>query len=259
MRSLIIIILSVVTAYVLIDTIGPAHQGNRYEGLAIAACAWLVFLMFDRVRAIEQRKRDRNPQKNSAATATQKRNGLNTMAGTMELSAPATPITLKQLVSDIPGSLTLALVLVFFDAVLSGGCLFSYIVCPVWFLVALVRAGFGSANRSVATARVLAPIITGVLVFGNFIIQSNFARGNAKRIVQACERYREDNGAYPEKLGNLVPRYLNSIPVAKYCLGANDFWYSNFEQTTTLMWMNAPPYGREYYNFQQRDWGDSGD
>ncbi len=169
-----------------------------------------------------------------------------------------TPVTLTQLVSEISGSLILALVLIFFDGVYTGSCCFSYIVCPIWFLVAWGRSGCARASRPVTITRVLVPIVTGVLVFGNFIIQSNIARANAERIVQACERYREDNGAYPEKLDNLVPHYLGSIPVAKYCLELNDFWYANFEQTTTLMWMKTPPYGRGYYNFRQQDWGDGG-
>jgi hypothetical protein len=116
----------------------------------------------------------------------------------------------------IRGSLILALVLIFLDAVVSGSYLYSLFVCPIWFIVALIRAEkaamTGSASQGVAGARILIPVITGVIVLVNSTVQNRIAKTSAVRIVEACEQYREANGAYPAKLDDLVPRYLSSIP-----------------------------------------------
>lgn len=154
----------------------------------------------------------------------------------------------------VQGSLFLSLLLIFFDAVFSGGVLLSYMVCPIWFLIALFRAIVGRASFGVATARVLIPIVTVLVVSGAFIIQDITAMANATRIIRACERYRHDNGAYPKKLADLVPRYMSTIPSAKYCLFANDFIYASFDQHTMLMWLKAPPYGRRAYDFERGTW-----
>jgi hypothetical protein len=103
--------------------------------------------------------------------------------------------------------------------------------------------------------RQLAPFVAGVLVFGNYFIQGHIARANAERVVQACKRYRDDNGAYPKQLTDLVPHYLSSVPHAKYCLAYSDFLYSSLDQTTMLFWVNTPPYGTRLYDFQRDEWG----
>ncbi len=129
--------------------------------------------------------------------------------------------------SHIQGALILSLVLVFWDMVICGSCLLSYLVIPVWFVYALIHAApLWRTNPRVARVRVAMPIVMGVLVFGNDIIQGNIARAHAERIVQACKGYRDHNGSYPKKLSDLVPRYLSSVPPAKYCLGFGEFWYS---------------------------------
>ncbi len=155
--------------------------------------------------------------------------------------------------SPVRGTLILALSLIFFDAILDGSYLFSLFVCPIWLLVALVRAGSGRASPRVAAARILAPVVTGLIVVVNSAIQGEIAMAGAARIIQACERYREDNGSYPEKLGDLVPRYLSSIPRAKYCCAWNEFAYYS-SQNTILWWTQIPPFGRRAYSFVNGDW-----
>jgi len=155
--------------------------------------------------------------------------------------------------SPVRWSLVLSIVLVFLDAVLDGSYLFSALVCPIWLVVALFRAGSGRATARVAIARILIPVVTGAIVFANFYIQDEIAMANAARIIQACESYREDNGAYPEKLGDVVPRYLGSIPPAKYCGSWHEFWYFG-SPAATLSWVQVPPFGRKVYNFVTGEW-----
>lgn len=157
----------------------------------------------------------------------------------------------------IRGSLILALMLILYDAVINGSYLLSFFICPIWFVVALVRAARGRASPVVAVARMLIPVVTGLMVFMNAGVQNRIAKRNAVRIVEACEQYRKDTGNYPKQLDELVPQYLSSIPPAKHCCMWNKFSYqANFEQPYTMLdWVELPPFGRPTYNFEERRWG----
>jgi len=154
----------------------------------------------------------------------------------------------------IRGSLICALVVIFLDVVVSGCYLFSALACPIWCIVGAVRAALQQPGPGVAAARVLIPVATGLLAFANYSVQRTIAMGNAERVIEACERYREANGAYPERLGELVPRYLNSVPRAKYCCSWSEFWYFGAPRPL-LLWYEIPPFGRRIYNFERGDWG----
>lgn len=154
----------------------------------------------------------------------------------------------------IRGTLICALVVIFFDVVVSGCYMFSFFVCPIWFVVGAVRSGIQRPGLGVAAARVLIPIVTFLLVDANCSLQRTIAMGNAERLIEACERYRQANGAYPERLAELVPRYLNAIPRAKYCCFQGEFWYIGAPRPL-LLWYEVPPFGRRIYNFERGDWG----
>jgi len=155
----------------------------------------------------------------------------------------------------VRGSLISLLVLVFLDVVLDGSYIFSALVCPIWFLVAVVRAIASRPSAGVAAARVLMPLFAGLLVAANFYLQGSIAMANAARLIQACEQFREANGAYPERLGDLVPRYLNSIPRAKYCCFESEFaYYYEPPPGPILWWEQVPPFGHRFYNFDTGEW-----
>ena len=156
-------------------------------------------------------------------------------------------------VAAIRGSLICLLVLLFFDVLLDGSYLVSALVCPIWFLVAGIRAIATSPSASVATARVLMPFFAALLVAANFCLQGEIAMANAATVIQACEQYREANGAYPERLDDLVPRFLNSIPRAKYCCSRSEFWYFG-PPAPVLDWYEVPPFGRRVYVFDTGRW-----
>lgn len=151
------------------------------------------------------------------------------------------------------GTLVCALVVILFDVVLCGCYLFSALVCPIWCIVEAVRAALKPPGLDVAAARVLIPILTGLLAFANDSAQRTIAMGNAQRVIEACERYHKANGAYPERLDELVPRYLNSIPRAKYCCSWGEFWYFGAPRPL-LLWYEVPPFGRRIYNFERGAW-----
>lgn len=153
----------------------------------------------------------------------------------------------------ISGTLICALVVILFDVVVCGCYLFSTLVCPIWCIVSAVWAGLKRPEPRVAAARVLIPILTGLLAFANYSAQRTIAMRNAERVIEACERYRKANGAYPERLAELVPRYLNSVPRAKFCCSWGEFWYFG-PPRPLLFWYEVPPFGRRIYNFERGAW-----
>ncbi len=158
----------------------------------------------------------------------------------------------------IRGSIAGACVLLFWDAVLSGSFLTSYLTCPIWFLVSVVKNAIQGTGWRLVLLRISIPALTLGLVFGNNALQWKIAEANAERIIKACEAFHAANGKYPSKLEELVPRYLKSVPRAKYCygLGFGEFRYPNDDGVhAMLMWYKIPPYGRKIYTFQDRRWG----
>jgi hypothetical protein len=154
----------------------------------------------------------------------------------------------------IRGTMICALVVIFLDVVIGGSYLLSALGCPIWFLVAVVRAVVRRPSFGVATARVLIPLVTLLLVVANSAVQKRIAMTNAARVIQACEQYRQANGAYPQRLGDVVPRYLSAVPKAKYCLSFGDFMYFGSPHPM-LVWCEIPPFGRRVYNFERGSWG----
>jgi hypothetical protein len=154
----------------------------------------------------------------------------------------------------IRGTLICSLVVVFIDVVVDGSYIFSALVCPIWFLAAVVRAIVRQPSLAVAAARILVPVVTGLLVIANFSLQGKIAMSNAARVIEACEQYREVNGTYPERLSELVPHYLSSVPRAKYCFMCGEFGYYSGSPQPILFWSEFPPFGRRVYDFETGKW-----
>jgi hypothetical protein len=153
------------------------------------------------------------------------------------------------------GTLVCAGVLLGADIVVVGSFLFSILVGPIWLLVAVAKAIFRRTDWRVSVATVAIPVITLALIFGNALLQSRMARANADKIIDAATRYKATAGSFPKTLDMLVPKYLDSVPPAKYALTFGEFMYTEFKGEHTLMWVSVPPFGRPYYKFEQARWG----
>jgi hypothetical protein len=160
---------------------------------------------------------------------------------------------LLHLASHQLGGLLLAGILLLVDGVIDGSFILSLGVCPIWLVIAFVRACSSRADNALRAARVLLPQLTLLLVLANYHLQVKVAMGNATRIIQACERYRGEHGSYPDRLTDLVPRFLSAVPRAKYCLADASFRYSG-PPANTLAWQRVPPFGRMVYLFRDREW-----
>jgi hypothetical protein len=152
----------------------------------------------------------------------------------------------------IRGSLILSLVILFLNVGVTGDYFLACVFCSIWFFVALVRESVGHSSPIVMWARILIPVVTGILVYANFVVQEKISLSNAAIIIQACDHYHSDNGAYPEKLTDLVPRYLSSIPRAKYSLGSDNFTYTGSDQAFLMYWKQLG--WPRFYDLRKRYW-----
>lgn len=148
-----------------------------------------------------------------------------------------------------------AIVLLGWDAGFSGSYLLSLLLCPLWFVASLVKNVIQRPGWRLGLLRIAVPALTLGLARVNDAIQVGIAEANAPRIVAACEEFRAANGRFPRALDELVPRYMPSVPRAKYCLGPwgqFDYFYNSGKPM--LVWHVVPPYYRRIYDFQTRRW-----
>jgi hypothetical protein len=163
---------------------------------------------------------------------------------------------LRAYASDAQASLAAAVVMIVLDVILGGSFLFSYLACPIWFLVSVVKNVIQRPAWEVALFRIAVPALTLGVVLTNYFVQRKIAHVHADRIINACEEFHVAYGKYPHTLDELVPRYLGSIPRAKYCLCWGEFVYLSYEDKYhLLLWCDIPPFDRVTYNLEDRRWG----
>ncbi|MGZ5049358.1 MAG: hypothetical protein ACXWBI_18950 [Usitatibacter sp.] len=155
-------------------------------------------------------------------------------------------------------AITLSIVLVLVDAfVLSQGGI-SLLVGAWLILVSLPMALFFKRYRGVRLIQ-LASIGVGLAavatVFTVIALQNRMARHRAEAVIAAVEAFHADQKRYPDRLEQLVPKYLESVPRAKYTLMFGDFMYHNYGADPTLMFTALPPFGRPTYRFAKGKWG----
>jgi hypothetical protein len=130
-------------------------------------------------------------------------------------------------ITAIKGSLWIAAAVLLWDVANEGFYLFSMLICPPWFLISFVKNIKPRPGWAIALLRVSMPIVTFAIAFGNGNLQWRVSDANAYQIIKACEKYRNVNGRQPNKLDELVPKYLNSVPPAKHCLRGMFFYHKS--------------------------------
>jgi hypothetical protein len=137
--------------------------------------------------------------------------------------------------------------------------LLSIIVCPIWFLVSVIRNGIARTEWRIALFRAAIPALTLGIALANTFIQWKIADVNGERIVRACESFYSDNGRYPKTLSELVPRYLPSIPPAKYSMDGDFHYYNSRDSDDSdgaapILWWDQFGPLRKIYSFDRRGW-----
>ena len=152
------------------------------------------------------------------------------------------------------GCLIGGLLLLLLDCALYGTFLISLLICPVWFLMSAVKQIIQRPGWRTALVRVSIPALTFGIALTNNEVQWEIAEARSEQIIKACEEFRVAHGRYPNTLGELVPRYLPSIPRAKYCMHFGAFEYYSNDGKQRLLWYKVPPFGRKIYRFDDGQW-----
>ena len=138
----------------------------------------------------------------------------------------------------------------------NGSFLLSMLVCPLWLLVSLVRSTWRKSGWGVALARAAIPVSVLAVALVNDSFQRGLATERAEQVVCAIRTFREEHGRYPNDLQQLVPKYLPFVPRAKYAITFSAFFYAGGggESRPGLWWIDTPPHGKRYYNFDDARW-----
>jgi hypothetical protein len=159
---------------------------------------------------------------------------------------------LFQSVAAVKGSLWLAAGLLLFDVGFEGFYGFSLLICPLWFLISLVKNVVGCKGWGIAIFRISIPALTLAIAVANAQVQWHVSDANAVLVIKACEAFQNANGRLPKTLDELVPEYLPSVPPAKHCLSGR-FWYINSGSLCMLWWTRYGFY-RRIYHFDNKTW-----
>lgn len=159
---------------------------------------------------------------------------------------------------SIRRAVVLSLLLVLLDAfILNQGAI--AFLAGVWLiLVSLPRALLlkrFAGTRRIRMAGIGIGLVAVVAVFVLNAANNRLARHRAESVVAAVEAFHADQKRYPASLQELQPRYLESVPLAKYTLLFNDFRYLVYKDDATLMYVALPPFGRPSYRFKDKRWG----
>ena len=96
--------------------------------------------------------------------------------------------------------------------------------------------------------------IAAVAIMSTINFNNRVAQDRAEGLVAAIESYRSVNGSYPADLDQLVPGYVEDVPIAKYTMSFNRFVYLNRGDRAFLGYVDIPPFGRPYYDFLAKRW-----
>jgi hypothetical protein len=173
---------------------------------------------------------------------------------TMQPQEPSSQPRRPGVLSTIKGSLLIAAVVLFWDVGCEGFYTWSVITCLPWLLISGIKNAIQRPGWGIAVLRVAMPLLTFAIAYGNANLQWKISDANAQRVIKACEEFRVANGRYPGKLDELVPKYLSSVPPAKYCLFMDNFWYVNRDGLCMLWWTRYGFY-RRIYHFDEKRWG----
>ena len=93
-----------------------------------------------------------------------------------------------------------------------------------------------------------------VLVFALDAANNHLARTRAEHLVVAVKAYQAKYHRYPQSLNDLMPEFVDRVPLAKYTLAFNEFHYFTSKRGTHLFYVALPPFGRPGYSFVRDQW-----
>jgi hypothetical protein len=108
-------------------------------------------------------------------------------------------------------------------ALTCGLALQGYLAALLIGLPLLVFRRPGTALQLLAFAGVFS--LAAVATVVTLVLQSRVAQSRTEVIAAACHEYKQRHGRYPERLAELVPAHLPSVPRARYTVFSGGFEY----------------------------------
>jgi hypothetical protein len=155
-------------------------------------------------------------------------------------------------------NLLIALSLFLIDAFFLNQGIIALVALLLVLPVLAIRAILKWKDKVLLKRRFVTIAIYSVMVFlimASNNINNKIAFNRATTIISACDQYKIRQGVYPEKLNDLIPKYLDNIPSAKYTFSYNQFRYISSKDRHSLMFISIPPFGRQYYVLEEKKWG----
>ncbi len=88
--------------------------------------------------------------------------------------------------------------------------------------------------------------------FAAYAGNSYLAKARADTVIAGVDQFKADHHRYPESLTELVPKYMSSVPRAKYTVMYGEFIF--FRDVPSLMYYGFPPFYRRVYRFDSKNW-----
>ena len=100
-------------------------------------------------------------------------------------------------------------------------------------------------------------LLAAAAVFAANVLQNRMADRRAIELGNACLAYHAKYQHYPQRLDELVPEFIPSVPLAKYTFGGGLFFYSAglSGKEPMLYYQAMPPFGRRFYHMETGGWG----
>jgi hypothetical protein len=86
-------------------------------------------------------------------------------------------------------------------------------------------------------------------------LNNAMARRRAMMLGDACRQFHTKYNRYPDRLEELEPEFIPSIPVAKYAFMNANFFYLKSTEDPEVGFVELPPFGRRLYHVKSGNWG----
>lgn len=158
---------------------------------------------------------------------------------------------------SLPKTFVWAGVLIIIDAFFVNQGVISAVIGLWMILVSLPRAAFTKDPELMRRRLARVAIFLGAvaIVFGLNWVNNKIAKSRAETLIIAIKSFNQKHQRYPEKLDELVPEFVEYIPVAKYTFSFGKFYYDAPPGYHGLFYIAMPPFGRPIYNFERNAWG----
>lgn len=135
-------------------------------------------------------------------------------------------------------------------SILTGVVIISVFV--ILTVVALIRR-----NKKLAMNRLAVIVIYILMIFAvsasiKFLNQLALSRANI--LIKACNDYNVKYEKFPDKLEELVPKFIPSIPSAKPVYFEPQFNYYSEKGNHTISYVVIPPFYRAFYCLEKGTW-----